>query len=200
LASFVSSIDPPRRAKPVTRRLALRRRDGLAPAIRRAASSDIARRTFEVLAERGPRLTVALYAAKGSEVDVHELAEALASGGHRVVYPRVVDDTRVLAFHAASESELIAGRFGLREPLAHAPLLELEAIDAFVVPGLAFDRTGGRVGWGRGHYDATLAAAPGALRVGAAFECQLVDQVPHDVHDVGLDVVVSELAVYRMTS
>jgi 5-formyltetrahydrofolate cyclo-ligase len=63
---------------------------------------------------------------------------------------------------------------------------------------VAFDRGGGRVGWGRGHYDATLAAAaPGALRIGLGFECQLVERVPHDPHDALLHYVVTEAAVYR---
>ena len=68
---------------------------------------------------------------------------------------------------------------------------------AFVVPGLAFDRAGGRIGWGRGHYDATLAAAPNARRIGLAFECQLVAEVPHAPHDVRLHFVVTELDTYR---
>src|SRR5437867_2990352 len=76
----------------------------------------------------------------------------------------------------------------------------LPAIDAFVVPGLAFDRAGGRVGWGRGHYDATLAAArPDALRIGIAFECQVIDHVPHDPHDALLHYVVTERDVYEMS-
>jgi 5-formyltetrahydrofolate cyclo-ligase len=167
---------------------------------RRAASAAIAQRAFEQIAERGAALTVALYAAKGSELDTSALAGVLASAGHRLVYPRVDGSSRVLAFHTATESELVPGRFGLREPTAAHPLVALETIDAFVVPGLAFDRSGGRIGWGRGHYDATLAAAPHALRVGVAFECQLVEQVPHDVHDIPLHAVVTELATYRMTS
>jgi 5-formyltetrahydrofolate cyclo-ligase len=58
-----------------------------------------------------------------------------------------------------------------------------------VIPGLAFDRDGWRVGWGHGYYDATLAGAPDALRIGLAFETQMVESVEHDPHDAHLDVV-----------
>jgi 5-formyltetrahydrofolate cyclo-ligase len=92
----------------------------------------------------------------------------------------------------------VTGHFGLREPRETAPLVELAAVSAFIVPGLAFDRAGGRIGWGRGYYDVTLAAAnPQALRIGIAFECQLVEQVPRDPHDIHLHYVVTEAAVYR---
>jgi 5-formyltetrahydrofolate cyclo-ligase len=201
LASFVSSIDPSGpRAKPSVRQAALSRRDEMPEAARRTASVEIARGALALITERGSALTVALYAAKGSEVDTGELATALTGAGHHVVYPRVDRLARVLEFHVASASELTPGRFGLREPTASLPRAALDAIDVFIVPGLAFDRTGGRIGWGRGHYDATLAAAPNALRVGVAFARQLVEQVPHDVHDIRLHAVVTELATHRMTS
>ena len=84
------------------------------------------------------------------------------------------------------------------EPVGdHQTTIALSDIAAFAIPGLAFDRAGGRVGWGRGYYDATLAAAPQALRIGLAFECQIVESVPHDPHDVRLHYVVTEAAVYR---
>jgi 5-formyltetrahydrofolate cyclo-ligase len=72
--------------------------------------------------------------------------------------------------------------------------MELGQIAAFVVPGLAFDRDGGRIGWGRGHYDATFAAAsPDAPRIGLGFECQLVEAVAHEPHDVALNIIITEV-------
>ena len=56
---------------------------------------------------------------------------------------------------------------------------------------------GGRIGWGRGHYDATFAvASPGALRIGLAFECQLIDQVAREPHDIALHILITEVATY----
>ncbi|HEY1557360.1 MAG TPA: 5-formyltetrahydrofolate cyclo-ligase [Kofleriaceae bacterium] len=187
----------PSRDKPVTRRTMLSQRDALTAEARAEASARIADRAAALVAELPPDSTIALYAPKGSEVATARLDEALRPRA-RIVYPRVVDLTRELAFHAAAPSELATARFGLREPAADpATTVELATISAFFVPGLAFDRTGGRVGWGRGHYDATLAAAARALHVGLAFECQLVAAVPHDPHDVRLHFVVTELDTYR---
>ncbi len=171
-------------------------RDGLSAEQRATASARIAQRASELLVDR---LVVALYAPKGSEVDTLAIDENLRARGTRVVYPRIVDDQRVLAFHEVWPDKLVPARFGLNEPRADwRNQVGLVEIDAFVVPGLAFDRHGGRLGFGRGHYDATLAAAsPNALRVGLAFEAQLIDDVHREAHDVALHVIVTEVASYR---
>ena len=170
----------------------------MAPTEREAASAQIAARVDELLASIvAAGGVLALYAAKGSEVDPIALDAHARARGLRVAYPRVVDGERQLAFHEATLTELVPSRLGLREPRADAPALALDAIAAFVVPGAAFDRTGGRIGWGRGHYDATLAAAPAAIRVGLGFDCQVIDAVPHDPHDALLHYLVTETAVYR---
>jgi 5-formyltetrahydrofolate cyclo-ligase len=117
--------------------------------------------------------------------------------GFGVAYPRVIGDGQLLGFHAVTLDELAPSRFGLREPTADAPAVGVTDIAAFAVPGLAFDREGGRIGWGRGHYDATFAAAsPSALRVGLAYECQMVEQVPREPHDVALHIIITEVATH----
>ena len=156
--------------------MALSRRDALSVEERAAASAAICDAANALLAERVvPRAVVALYAAKGSEVDT----------------------SRMLMFHAVTLDELAPARFGLREPSADAPQVAVSDVAAFVVPGLAFDRAGGRIGWGRGHYDATFAAAsPTALRVGLAYECQLIDHVTPEPHDVALHILITEATTY----
>jgi len=178
----------------------LSRRDAMSPTDRALASMRIAERVNELLLGTLSvgKMTVALYAPKGSEVDTFIIDEHIRGAGGRVVYPRVVDDSRVLEFHAVAPEQLVAGRFGLREPRADwRNAVGLVEIGAFVIPGLAFDRRGGRVGWGGGHYDATLSAAPDALRIGLGFECQLVDDVPREPHDALLHYVVTEVATYK---
>lgn len=189
------------RAKRITRRALLAQRDALSEASRAARSAKIAEAADALLARdvvaRGG--VVALYAAKGSEVDTAGIDAAARARGLVVAYPRVGAGDRRLTFHAARPDELLAGCFGLREPPPEAPAIELARVAAFFVPGLAFDRGGGRVGWGRGHYDATLAAAPGALRVGLAFDFQLVDGVPREAHDAPLHIILTEVKTYTVT-
>lgn len=186
------------RGKPATRRMLLARRDGMAEPLRVDASARIAERATQLVTEHlAPGAIVALYAAKASEVDPAAIDRAARAAGLRVAYPRVVESDRVLAFHAAQRAELITTRFGLFEPNPTSPTVAVDAIAAFVVPGIAFDRAGGRIGWGRGHYDATFALArPDALRIGLAFECQLVEHVPREAHDASLHFIVTEDATY----
>jgi len=186
------------RGKPITRRTVLSRRDALTDAMRAAASAAIAARVDAVLETLRPGAIVALYAAKGTEVATDELDLAARARGLRVAYPRIVDGARRLEMCEASPSTLVPGHFGLREPDAAAPALDLASVAAFIVPGVAFDLRGGRVGWGRGYYDATLASAsPSALRIGIAFDAQLVDDVPRDAHDINLHYVITETNTHR---
>jgi 5-formyltetrahydrofolate cyclo-ligase len=167
---------------------------------RDAASAAICDAANALLAARlSPGAVVTLYAAKGSEVDTVRLDEFARALGLVVAYPRVSAEARRLAFHAVTLDELAPGKFGLREPSADAPAVAVTDIAAFLVPGLAFDRTGGRLGWGRGHYDATFAAAsPGALRVGLAYERQLIDHVTREAHDVALHIIITEVATHMV--
>lgn len=185
------------RAKRDTRRTLLSRRDAMTSEERALATVEITRAALAVLAPvLGSSGMLGLYAAKGSEVGTAELDAQARALGWRVAYPRVVDDQRELAFHEAEIGQLAPGRFGLREPSSDAPLVPLDALTAVIVPGLAFDERGGRMGWGHGYYDATLVAASQALRVGIAFACQIVPEVPREPHDALLHVLVTERATH----
>jgi 5-formyltetrahydrofolate cyclo-ligase len=187
--------------KPITRRTVLLRRDRMPQAERDVASAAIASEVTQLLARMPAGDVVALYAAKGTEVDTAPIDAFARARGLRVAYPRIADGQRRLEFCEVEPSALVDGKFAIREPHRDAPVVDLAMISAFVIPGLAFDRAGGRIGWGRGYYDATLVNAnPQALRIGLAFECQLVETAARDAHDVPLHYVVTEAAVYRGAS
>lgn len=173
------------------------RRAALGAELRADASVRIAAAVATVLDERlAAGQTLALYAAKGTEVETQAIAAYAVRRGLALVYPRVVDGTRTLTFHEVTQDELVVAHFGIREPRADVPPIALDRIAAFVIPGLAFDRDGARIGWGFGHYDATLVAAPGALRIGVAFDCQILDHVPRDAHDVAMNIIITEAATH----
>lgn len=131
----------------------------------------------------------------------HDLPNALASG-KKIVVPYCVDGLLQL-FHLESMDELEIGMYRILEPRADlrdvaAKRVEVEELDLILVPGVAFDRHGGRTGHGKGYYDKLLEhARPDTPLVAAAFECQLFDEIPTDSHDIFMDKVVTERAVYQ---
>jgi 5-formyltetrahydrofolate cyclo-ligase len=167
-------------------------RSGITPAAREAASRAIVDRVAALPAWAGAR-TVALYPSTGSEVDTWELARLALATGKRVAWPRISTSGRAMEFACCAPAELLPGPARVLEAPPSAPALPIDLLDLVVVPGLAFDPAGRRLGRGRGHYDATLVRLrPDALRIGLCFEAQVVDRVPTEPHDAPLDVVVTE--------
>ncbi|MDX2090325.1 MAG: 5-formyltetrahydrofolate cyclo-ligase [Kofleriaceae bacterium] len=184
-------------SKRAARQALLARRDGLTAEVRALASLEIAERVNRLVEERlAPGAVLALYAAKGSEVETAAIDRFARSRGLRVVYPRVVHDTKQLVLCEVELGALVATRWGLREPPLEAPVVPASDVAAFVMPGLAFDRAGGRIGWGLGHYDVTLAQNLAALRIALAFECQIVESVASEPHDIAVHFIITEVATH----
>lgn len=172
------------------------RRDALPAAHRARAAADACARVRPFLDALPAGAIVAAYAAIGSELDPRPLVDHALARGLRVAFPRVVAGRAALALHPCLPGQLAAGRFGIPEPPAAAPEVLPAALALALLPGLAFDRAGGRLGWGRGSYDVTLAGAPRVHRVGLAFESQLVERVPLDAHDLPVHHLATEAALY----
>ncbi len=158
-------------------------RSALGPAEVRAASDACCRHAAPLFANAR---VVALYSATGGEIDSAPLAATLATEAS-VVWPRVESEQK-LSF---CPGPLQPGRFEISAPPALATPVDPDQIDAFVVPGLAFDAAGNRLGYGRGYYDSALSAAPRALRVGLCHAFQLVDAVPPRDGDEPMDYIVT---------
>jgi 5-formyltetrahydrofolate cyclo-ligase len=140
--------------------------------------------------------TVALYAALPAfgELDVRTLADALRIRGATVLYPRVASrNPPRLAFHVVDHPHALRpGVLGIDTPSADAPQRALDNADLVIVPGLAFDAGGHRLGFGGGYYDAALASAPRPLRVSVAYSFQLLaDALPRTSRDLPVDVIVT---------
>jgi 5-formyltetrahydrofolate cyclo-ligase len=146
--------------------------------------------------------TVMFYVDVRTEVRTRQaLPDALASG-KRVVIPYCVDGELEL-FHLESMDELELGMYRILEPKAElrsvaAKRTPVEELDLILVPGVAFDRRGGRTGHGKGYYDKLLEHALSRTPlVALAFECQLFPEIPMQDHDIYMDKVVTEAAVYE---
>jgi 5-formyltetrahydrofolate cyclo-ligase len=142
---------------------------------------------------------VCSYVSFREEVETFGLLSSLFAEGRRVAVPvHLHGVVQPLIFaEIRSLDELVPNHFGIPQPPRDAArFLPTDAIPVFLVPGLAFDPAGRRLGYGLGFYDrAFAAAAPGALKIGLAFELQVLESVPADPHDVPMDLVVTEQRV-----
>jgi len=141
--------------------------------------------------------TVALFwpIEGNKEVDLRRVDEALRKRGATVAYPAIAPETGVMTFHVVDDtSALELCELGFDAPPASAP--EATHVDVVVVPGLAFDARGHRIGYGAGYYDRTLPRyCPPALALGVAFDFQLAAEVPNGEGDVTVDRVVTDARV-----
>lgn len=137
-----------------------------------------------------------VYAAMPEEAPTAPLLENCWGRGMAVVLPRIVGN--VLTLHKiSSATELVSGVWGILEPKENAPECAPEEIDCVIVPGLAFDANGGRIGFGKGYYDELLARLDtGVARIGWAFDAQIIEKVPMAAHDARLHWVVTPTTIY----
>ena len=169
-------------------------RRALSPAQRHEASERIVARLL-ALPELQAAGTLLLYAALSEEVDLAGMVEPVHARGHRTLFPRVRGAELELVA-AADLRALRLGHRGVREPVGAS--VDPAVVTLAVVPGVAFDPRGGRLGGGGGHYDRLLPRLPADTpTIGVAYACQLVPRVPREPHDASVDLVVTERGVHR---
>ncbi|MCL4874584.1 5-formyltetrahydrofolate cyclo-ligase [bacterium] len=145
---------------------------------------------------------IALYSSFGNEVLTDDIFAAAMRDGKEVFYPRVVtergpaENARQLRFfRVRSLDELSAGSYELGEPPAGNQASDASGLDLIVVPGVAFDGRGGRLGFGKGYYDAALASA-NCPKVALAYEFQVLKvNIPLEPHDVPVSAIMTEKRV-----
>ncbi len=157
---------------------------GLTPE-QRARASTAARDRLTQQPEWQNAAAVLLFAPMPLELDVWPLAELALALGKRVGLPRYDRRTRqyVVGRVADLSCDVQPGWYGIREPVASAGPLALNPLDLILVPGVAFDRHGRRLGRGKGFYDRLLSGLPG-IKCGIAFDEQMVEAVPVAPHDI----------------
>jgi 5-formyltetrahydrofolate cyclo-ligase len=190
----MSQFDPTTEQKTALRRDALARRDALPAPERAAAAAAVAARPFPVPIV--PGAIVSGYSPLKSEFNPVPLMRKLSDAGAQLALPVVAGRGKPLVMRAWTfGAPLAAGVWGIREPKADAPEV---APDILLVPLLAFDRAGHRIGYGAGYYDMTikaLRAQKPVVAVGLAFVAQEVGTVPATPRDARLDLVLTEREV-----
>ncbi len=194
------AADALREAKRALRLRILAARDATSPELRAEASAAIG----TALASRddfAAAATVLLTLPFGSEWNSLPLLLAALERGKTVALPRVDTATRALELCRLTEPsrDVLPGYRGIPEPRPHCALIAPDAIDWVLVPGVAFDLAGRRLGYGGGYYDRLLPQLrSGAPRIAGAYEMQRVDRVPAAPHDVLVQVLVTESGTFAM--
>ena len=205
LVYYLSGESMSKEQRNTLRQKVLATRDRLSSLERREKSISISSRVMGL-----PEVTVAqivlIYMHFRSEVQTSEIISQMFTANQIVTIPSTCTDiSQLVAVKVTNlEQQVTPGYYGIPEPrpeLIESSSCDPATIDVVIVPGSVFDRFGGRLGYGGGYYDRLLTNdAPGAVRIGIAFELQLVDRVPVEPHDQFMDFVVTEKNLYDCRS
>jgi 5-formyltetrahydrofolate cyclo-ligase len=186
------------RNKTEIREFALRRRDALTPSGRLDSGRAIVTHILAMKEFREAQ-TVMAYCGFGSEIDTRPLLLAVLEARKTLLLPRVNRSAGMLDVYEVKnlDSDLRPGVWGIPEPIPEVCALYAPTnITSIIVPGAAFDRKGGRIGYGKGYYDKLLASYRRMNHrprtIAGAFDVQVVDAIPMEAHDVAVDILITE--------
>ena len=139
---------------------------------------------------------ILIYVSKANEVDTRELITSLLASGTGVVVPIIERDSCTLRLsYLRDPSVLVESTFSVPEPVGSEIPASPGDIQLVVVPMLAFDHNGHRLGYGAGYYDRFLSCHPHMKKIGIAFSCLEVPEIPGDENDVAMDLIVTEKGI-----
>ncbi|MFA5073620.1 MAG: 5-formyltetrahydrofolate cyclo-ligase [Nitrospirota bacterium] len=167
-------------------------RNILGPKERREKSREIGNRLFG-LPEFRTSSRIAFFASFGSEVETAPMIRLALAEGKHVVLPRVTGQALLFFEIHDFDRDVAPGTWGIPEPVGIDPV-DLDSIDLMIVPGLAFDLSGNRLGYGAGYYDRVLGLFKG-MSMGLAFEVQIMANIPVAVYDVPIKKIVTDKRV-----
>lgn len=164
--------------------------------------SQLIQRNLESLEELRRSRTIFAYVSFRSEVDTNQLIDELLASGKKVAVPvtRIKEKRLDVIAITSRQEDLVPGYCRIPEPrreLWESAKLAEEEIESILLPGSVFDQRGGRFGYGGGYYDRFLERNPQALRIGLAFDLQVVERAPLAAHDQLLDLVVTESRIIK---
>lgn len=182
--------------KEAIRRRARNLRDALSPENTSDWSREICASLLQVLDGESP---VMVYASKEREVNTRALISRLLERGTEVVVPIIEQKgCRLRLSYLHDMATLSPSTFSVPEPIGHEIPADPADVEVVIVPMMAFDRRGHRLGYGAGYYDRFLSAHPHMKKIGVAFSCQETDSIPADENDVCMDVIITERGVVRV--
>lgn len=167
-------------------------RDQVDPAFAESASQGVWNILCQ-LAEFAKAQGIGAFASTPSEINTYSILEGSLELGKRLYLPKVVKEKSFFHFYPVQNFKTLAkGPYGILEPAGNKPA-DWEEIDLVLVPGLAFDLTGNRLGFGKGYYDRILPRLKkSTLTIGLGYSFQIVEKIPAEPHDIPLKAVLSE--------
>lgn len=175
--------------KQEVRRL-MRERKRAVPAEEKLRRSRVIMQRLEHTPDFATARVVLLYWSMADEVQTHEFVERWYRE-KTLLLPCVQGDDLVLRQYTGPKCMVSGEQFGIGEPTG-AEWTDLEAVQLIAVPGVAFDPEGNRMGRGRGFYDRLLKSTPNAVKIGLAYDFQMLDAIPTEPHDVRMDRVITD--------
>ena len=132
--------------------------------------------------------SIILFHSLPDEVFTHSLIDTLYSQGKRVLLPKVVSPTEMTLHEYHGPNSLSLGAFGILEP--NNEVTDKVNASLAIIPGVAFDKDGNRLGRGKGYYDRLLPNLMPIYKIGVCFPFQFLDNIPHDLHDISMDEII----------
>lgn len=173
-------------------------RKGIPREARAERSRKLGERALGLPELAAPKVVAAFVAIRG-EVNLAPMLAELRARGATIALPRVDREAQAIVLHAHAHGDpLEESGFGVPEPAPDAPPVALGEVDLVLVPGLAFDPRGYRIGYGKGYYDQLLPTLPNAFRLAVGYDFQLVAEVPELPHDVPVNAIVTDTRVLRI--
>jgi 5-formyltetrahydrofolate cyclo-ligase len=175
----------------------LARRRLLTP-VQQASCGSAIRDNFLALDAYIQATSILLYLAVNGEAPTDGLLDHALNAGKKVCLPVTVGESILLRRYSGTE-RLITGRYGILEPSEECLTVDPQSVDLFVVPGVVFDLSGNRGGYGKGYYDRLLSfCGRDSVLAGLCYDFQLVDELKAEPHDVRMDMVITERRVISL--
>lgn len=186
--------------KKTLRKEALQKRNAI-PLLERKRKDALIMRTLFSMSEFEKSHTIFFYVSFRTEVDTISMIKESLARSRRVVVPKVdKEKQRLVLYEIKDTGELSPGYLGIPEPfLEHDRITDINDVDLVIVPGAGFDYSGNRLGYGAGYYDALLSTMQKKVPfIALAYEEQLIDSIPSELHDINVDMIVTDKQVIKI--
>ncbi|NPD92678.1 5-formyltetrahydrofolate cyclo-ligase [Xylanibacter muris] len=135
--------------------------------------------------------TILLYCSLPDEVETHELIDFACKEGKQILLPKVIGNTIMEIRKYTGRKDMIAGAYKIMEPTGDI-FTDYDSIELAIIPGMAFDTQGNRLGRGKGYYDRFLEKIPGTYKIGLCFHFQILDNIPTEHTDIKMNEVLTD--------